>query len=54
MSEQCVALNKSELPWTTWQLICVKFKLDPSTTNDILLYTNRAISMPREGNHEKQ
>ena len=40
--EQCVVLSKHELPWVTWQLICVKFGFDPLKTKDILLYVNRA------------
>ena len=40
-----VALSKGEVPWVTWQVICVKFGLDPSKTKNIVLYITRA----REG-----
>lgn len=45
MVEQCVVLSKQEVPWSTWQLICVKFNLDPFTTKNITMYVNRAISV---------
>ena len=37
-----VALSKGEVPWATWQVICVKFGLDPSKTKNIVLYVTRA------------
>ena len=40
-----VTLSKGEVPWPTWQVICVKFGLDPSKTKNIVLYVTRA----REG-----
>jgi hypothetical protein len=30
------------MPWTSWQLICVKWGFDPFKTTDVLLYCNRA------------
>jgi len=42
MVEQCVALCKDEVPWVTWQMICVKFNLDPFVTKNILMYVSKA------------
>ena len=47
MPEQCVVLSKAELPWVTWQLICVKFNLDPLKVNDLILYVHRAEKLER-------
>lgn len=41
-TEKAVLLSKCEMPWTSWQLICVKWGFDPFKTTDVLLYCNRA------------
>lgn len=45
MPEICIAINKYEVSWVTWLLICTKFGIDPYKTKDIVLYVNRAAGV---------
>ena len=41
--KEVVLLKKNEMPWVSWQIICVKFGYDPFKTNNVLLYIDHAI-----------
>lgn len=43
MDEKCICVSRAEVPWVTWQRICVKFGFDPFKTGDVLLYCTKAI-----------
>lgn len=40
--QQTVILSKYELPWETWQIICVQFSFDPYKTKNIWLNVSEA------------
>ena len=42
-TETPLAIERAEVPWTSWIRYCVKFGADPFKARSLLVYAKRAV-----------